>query len=93
MSFRALIGLGGAVAALLAAGCAPVDPGMGEAFKYDMVAQTVNPEPAYAAGTLQAGSDGTHAALATEHYRKDSIKQPARESSTSTSASASGGNK
>lgn len=91
MSFRALIGLGGAVAALLAAGCAPVDPGMGEAFKYDMVAQTVNPEPAYAAGTLQAGSDGTHAALATEHYRKDSIKQPERESSTS--ASASGGNK
>lgn len=79
----------GSLGALLA-GCTSVDPGMGEALKYDMVAQTVNPEPVYAATGARAGSSGDHAALATERYRKGTIKELKVESSTSTSSSGSG---
>ncbi|WP_309611523.1 hypothetical protein [Sphingomonas sp.] len=79
----------GSLGALLA-GCTSVDPGMGEALKYDMVAQTVNPEPVYASTGARAGSSGDHAALATERYRKGTIKELKVESSTSTSSSGSG---
>ena len=74
----------------LLAGCTAVDPGMGEALKYDMLAQTVNPEPVYAATGAKAGSSGDHAALATERYRKGTIKELKVESSTSASGSGSG---
>ena len=80
----------GSLGALLA-GCTSVDPGMGEALKYDMVAQTVNPEPVYAAAGARAGSSGDHAALATERYRKGTIKELKVESSTSASGSGSSG--
>ena len=80
----------GSLGALLA-GCTSVDPGMGEALKYDMVAQTVNPEPVYAATGARAGSSGDHAALATERYRKGTIKELKVESSTSASGSGSSG--
>ena len=75
----------------LLAGCAPVDPGMGEALKYDMVAQTVNPDPVYAPNALQPGSDGTHAQKATDRYRKDAVKAIVRERSNSASSGGSGG--
>ena len=77
----------GSFGALLT-GCTAVDPGMGEALKYDMLAQTVNPEPVYSANGAKAGSSGDHAALATERYRKGNVKEIKVESSTS----ASGGN-
>src|SRR5688572_5092898 len=32
------------------AACAPVDPGLGEALRYDMAIQTVNPDPVYPEG-------------------------------------------
>ena len=70
-----------------AAGCAPVDPGMGEAVKYDMLAQTVNPDPVYPANALQAGSSGTHGAKAAERYRKDQVKPIERESTSKGSSS------
>ena len=81
MSFKPMASrlIAGAALAALLAGCAPVDPGMGEAVKYDMVAQTVNPEPAYPPGGLQAGYDGAHGQKATERYRKDTVKPVERE--------------
>jgi len=78
------------VGAALLTGCSAVDPGMGEALKYDMVAQTVNPDPAYSANALTAGSDGVHGQKATERYRKDAVKPIERES-TSSGGSGSGG--
>ena len=42
-------------ALLAAAGCAPVDPGFGEALRYDMAIQTVDPEPVYPGGWGKAG--------------------------------------
>ena len=74
----------------LLAGCTAVDPGMGEALKYDMLAQTVNPEPVYPASAAKAGSSGDHAALATERYRKGNVKEIKAESSTSVSGGSSG---
>jgi hypothetical protein len=66
--------LGASCVFLLIAGCAPVDPGMGEAVKYDMVAQTVNPEPVYPARGALPGDSGEHAAKADERYRKGAVK-------------------
>jgi hypothetical protein len=75
--------------ATLLGGCAAVDPGMGEALKYDMVAQTVNPDPVYPPNTLQPGYAGTHGQKATERYRKDTVKAIERET-TSSGGSGSG---
>lgn len=77
------------VGAALLSGCSAVDPGMGEAVKYDMVAQTVNPDPVYSANALTAGSDGVRGQKATERYRKDAVKPIERES-TSSGGSGSG---
>jgi len=81
---------GAALAASLTA-CSAVDPGMGEAVKYDMVAQTVNPDPVYAADTLTAGSDGVHGQKASERYRKDAVKPIERERTGSGSSGSSSG--
>jgi uncharacterized membrane protein YgcG len=78
-----------AVAALLA-GCAPVDPGMGEAVKYDMFAQTVNPDPVYSPDALRPGYDGIHGQKATDRYHKDSVKAVVREQTGSGSGGGGG---
>ena len=87
MSSRLLGGIG---VCLLAAGCAPVDPGMGEAVKYDMLAQTVNPEPVYPANGALPGSSGEHGAKATERYRKGTVKAIERERTGSSSGGGGG---
>jgi uncharacterized membrane protein YgcG len=56
------------------AGCAPVDPGFGEAVRYDMAAQTVDPDPQYPADAAKPGDNGEHAQKATERYRKGQTK-------------------
>lgn len=81
----------GASLAALLGGCAPVDPGMGEAVKYDMVAQTVNPDPVYSPDEHQPGDSGTHGQKATERYRKDTVKAVVREQTSSGSGGGSGG--
>lgn len=68
-------------AALLAAGCTPVDVGFGEAVRYDMAIQTVNPDPVYAEDALQPGYHGEKAQKATDRYRKGATK-PVRTEST-----------
>ncbi|WP_294122159.1 hypothetical protein [Sphingomonas sp.] len=57
-----------------AAGCTPVDPGFGEAVRYDMAVQTVDPDPQYPADALQPGYHGEKAQKATERYRKGTVK-------------------
>jgi len=70
-------------ALLVTAGCAPVDPGFGEALRYDQAIQTIDPEPAYPEGGAQPGDSGEHAAKATERYRKGTTKPVHRESASS----------
>jgi hypothetical protein len=72
------------VTALLAtAGCSAVDPGLGEALRYDMAIQTVNPDPVYPEGGAEPGDSGTKGADAVKAYRKGQTKPLRIESSTS----------
>lgn len=71
------------VSLIALAGCAPVDPGFGEALRYDMAVQTVDPDPQYPEGSLQPGYHGEKAQKATERYRKGAIKAPAAQTSSS----------
>ena len=59
-----------AAASLAAAACTPVDAGFGEATRYDMAIQTIDPDPVYPEGSAEPGSHGEKAAKATERYRK-----------------------
>ena len=81
MRFKTMMILAGA--ALAAAGCAPVDPGFGEALRYDMAVQTVDPDPQYPADALQPGYHGEKAQKATDRYRKGATKPVRQESSSS----------
>ena len=78
-----------AVALGALAGCAPVDAGLGEALRYDMAVQTVNPDPVYPEDALQPGYHGEKAQKATERYRKGSTK-PVQTITTSNSGGGSG---
>jgi len=81
MRFKTTLILAGA--ALAMAGCAPVDPGFGEALRYDMAVQTVDPDPQYPADALQPGYHGEKAQKATDRYRKGTTKPVRQESSSS----------
>lgn len=63
-----------ALGALAAAGCAPVDVGLGEAVKYNQAIQTINPDPVYPPSAARPGDSGTAAAAAAERYRKGAVK-------------------
>ena len=63
-----LAGLAGVTA------CAPVDSGFGEAVRYDMAIQTVNPDPVYPEDGAQPGDNGEKGANAVKAYRKGETK-------------------
>lgn len=76
-------------AALLLGACA-VDPatqsydtGFGEAVKYDIAAQTIDPDPVYAPDSAKPGDNGDKGAQAVKHYRQGSVKQVETMSTTS----------
>ena len=56
------------------AGCAPNPPTLGEALKYDMALQTIDPDPVYPADAADAGTNGDVARSAAERYRKGTVK-------------------
>lgn len=85
------------VAFLALAGCNTVyehsgsaDPGLGEAAKYNIAVQTIDPDPVYAADGAQPGDDGTHGANAVKRYRTDAVKAVQVESSTTSSGGGGG---
>ncbi len=69
-------------ALVITGGCTPVDAGFGEALRYDMAAQTIDPDPVYPEGSAQPGYHGEKAQKATDRYRKGTTK-PVRTESTS----------
>jgi hypothetical protein len=78
------------LALVLLAGCntvnpqtGSVDPGFGEALKYDMAAQTIDPDPVYAADAAQPGEQGDKAAAAVKRYRTDAVKNVEQVQTTS----------
>lgn len=52
-----------------------VDPAFGEALKYDMAIQTIDPDPVYAEGDAEPGEHGEKGAAAVQRYRTDKVKQ------------------
>lgn len=71
---------------------ASVDPGFGEAAKYNMAVQTIDPDPVYTADGAQPGDDGAKGAAAVKRYRTDAVKAVTTVSST-TSSSGGGGSR
>ena len=70
-------------------GCSAVDPGLGEALRYDMAIQTVNPDPVYPEGGAQPGDNGEKGANAVKAYRKGETE--ALKVETTSSVGGSGG--
>ena len=64
-----------------------VDPGFGEAVKYDQAVQTIDPDPVYTADGAQPGDQGDKAAAAVKRYRTDTVKQVEQVQTTSGSGS------
>ena len=81
MRFKAMLFLGGS--ALAATGCTPVDAGFGEAMRYDMAVQTIDPDPQYPEGSAQPGANGVKGQKAHERYRKGETKSLRIETSRS----------
>lgn len=90
MRFEAKWAAAGVVIIALAA-CAPVDPGLGEALRYDMAVQTVDPDPVYPEAGAKPGDSGEHGAKATERYRKGNTKPIRRETIGGGSSGGGGG--
>ena len=57
------------------------DPGFGEAIKYDMAVQTIDPDPIYAEEGAQPGDAGDKAAGAVKRYRTDAVRPVEQQSS------------
>jgi hypothetical protein len=90
MRSKAMLLLGGSALAL--AGCAPVDAGFGEALRYDMAVQTIDPDPQYPEGSAQPGASGVKGQKAHERYRKGETKAIREERSTSSGGGPGGSN-
>ena len=74
---------------LSATACTAVDPGLGEALKYDMALQTIDPDPIYGPDDAEPGTSGTTNAEAAKRYRTDAVK-PVEVVSSTVSAGGSG---
>ena len=79
MSSRPLIA---PLAIALLAGCntidpvsGSVDPGFGEAVKYNAAIHTIDPAPVYTELDAQPGSSGVKGAEAVKRYRTDAVKE------------------
>ncbi len=73
------------------AACAPVDPGMGEALRYDMAIQTENPDPVYPEDGAQPGDSGEKGAKAVKAYRSGTTKALQVQSASGSGGGAGGG--
>ena len=68
-----------------------LDAGFGEAVKYDMAIQTIDPDPVYDANDAQPGADGAKGAAAVKRYRTDAVKQVETQATTQSSSGSSSG--
>ena len=78
-----------AFAMVAISGCTQVDHGFGEALKYDMAMQTIDPDPVYPPGGAQPGDSGERGANAVQRYLQGAVTDVAAESTTTTSSSGS----
>lgn len=64
-------------------GCTPVDAGFGEALRWDLAQQVIDPDPQHVGEPMEGGS-GVRAEGAIERYEEGTVPQPATISSTTT---------
>ena len=76
--------------ALLAAGCTPVDYGVGETHRFNIAQQVVDPDPHYEGSEIEGGS-GERAVDAVGRYNRGEVRQPVSVNTTATSDSSSTG--
>jgi hypothetical protein len=81
-----------APAALLLSACDTVypasqsiDPGLGEAVKYNAAIQTIDPDPVYTAEGAQPGDNGEKGAAAAKRHRTGTVKDVQTQSTTASS--------
>lgn len=55
------------------------DPFLGESVRYNAAVQTINPEPVYAEGSAEPGSNGQKGVGAVKRYRTDEVNKRHRE--------------
>jgi hypothetical protein len=55
------------------------DAFFGEAVKYNAAVQTINPEPVYAEGSAEPGSNGAKGVAAVKRYRTDEVNHRHRD--------------
>ena len=65
-----------------------IDPGFGEAAKYDAALQIINPAPVYAENGAQPGDNGDRGAQAVKRYRTDQVNARHRQEVNSAKAGA-----
>jgi hypothetical protein len=89
MSFKAILI---AASCLAITGCNTVnknigqeDPYFGEAVRYNVAVQTINPDPVYPADAAQPGDNGERGADAVKRYRNDEVNSRHRTESRQTS--------
>ena len=82
------------IALALLAGCDTVnphtgslDPGFGEAAKYNAAIQTIDPDPIYSEDDAQPGDSGAKGAAAVKRYRTDAVKDVEVMATTTTTTS------
>ena len=66
-----------------------IDPGFGEAAKYSMAVQVIDPDPVYSAEGAQPGDNGEKGAGAAKRHRTGQVK--AVEAQATSSSSTGGG--
>ena len=78
------------IATLALAGCTAVDQGLGEALKYDMALQTVDPDPVYPPGGAQPGDSAEVGVGAVSRYYQGTVKQVVAPTTTTGTTGGSG---
>ena len=67
------------------------DPAFGEALKYDMAIQTIDPDPVYTEADAKPGDHGEKGAAAVKRYRTDAVKEVEQINTGGVSSTGGGG--
>jgi hypothetical protein len=75
---------------LAATACTSVDHGLGEAVKYDMAMQTIDPDPVYPPGGAQPGDNAEVGVGAVRRYLQGTVKEVVPATTTTSATGGSG---
>ena len=79
-----------ALTLLSATACTSVDHGFGEAVKYDMAMQTIDPDPVYPPGGAQPGDNAEVGVGAVRRYLQGTVKEVVPATTTTSTTGGAG---